>query len=381
MPSFAPQSKIPLALCYGTRPQVIKASLLIDAMSAHWRVITVDTGQHYDYELNAGLYQALGVRRPDHLLEVGSASHAEQTAAILTRAAQVFVREQPAAVVVIGDTNSTLGCALAAAQLRIPVVHVEAGLRASDHLMAEDINRRVVDELAALLCAPSATAVAELATRKVHGTTVLTGDIAYDVLQRNAGRAGAASATRNWPLPMGEPFVFVTLHRAELTANAQHMCGVLEGLSALPLPVVFAVHPRTRPVLDSPDVAPAIGARIHALPPLGYLEAVAAVRDAFAVVTDSGGIQREAYWLGTPCVTVRNETEWCETVEVGANVLVPPARAGEELAARVLSHAAAARVHGWQRTAYGNGDAATRIAVALGHWSDERAGAPEQHIP
>ncbi|MGH7624722.1 MAG: UDP-N-acetylglucosamine 2-epimerase, partial [Gemmatimonadaceae bacterium] len=182
------------------------------------------------------------------------------------------------------------------------------------------------------------------------------------------------------PLPMGEPFVFVTLHRAELTASEQHMRDVLEGLSALPLPAVFAVHPRTRAVLDSPIVAPGIGARVHTLPPLGYLEAVAAVRDAFAVVTDSGGIQREAYWLGTPCVTVRNETEWCETLDVGANVLVPPARAGEELAGRVLSHAAAARQHGWQRTAYGDGDAATRIAKALSEWSDGRAGAPKQHI-
>ena len=380
MPSFSPQSKIPLAICYGTRPQVIKASLLIEALSRHWRVVTVDTGQHYDYELNAGLYQALGVRRPDHLLEVGSAPHAEQTAAILTRAAQVFVRERPAAVVVIGDTNSTLGCALAAAQLRIPVVHVEAGLRAADHLMAEDINRRVVDELAELLCAPSAAAVAELHARKVHGTTVLTGDIAYDVLRRNAGRTGEASAASGWPLPPGEPFVFVTLHRAELTASEQHMRGVLDGLSALPLAVVFAVHPRTRAILDSPQVAPGMGAQVHTLPPVGYLEAVAAVRDAFAVVTDSGGIQREAYWLGTPCITVRNETEWCETVELGANLLVSPARAGKELAGLVLSHAVAARERGWRRNAYGDGDAAARIAEAMGEWFDARAGAPKQHI-
>jgi UDP-N-acetylglucosamine 2-epimerase len=320
------------------------------------------------------------VRRPDHLLEVGSAPHAEQTAAILTRAAQVFVRERPVAVVVIGDTNSTLGCALAAAQLRIPVVHVEAGLRAADHLMAEDINRRVVDELAELLCAPSAAAVAELHARKVHGTTVLTGDIAYDVLRRNAGRTGEASAASGWPLPPGEPFVFVTLHRAELTASEQHMRGVLDGLSALPLAVVFAVHPRTRAILDSPQVAPGMGAQVHTLPPVGYLEAVAAVRDAFAVVTDSGGIQREAYWLGTPCITVRNETEWCETVELGANLLVSPARAGKELAGLVLSHAVAARERGWRRDAYGDGDAAARIAEAMGEWSDARAGAPKQHI-
>ncbi len=379
MASASPAPRSLLALCYGTRPQVIKASLLIDALSERWRVLTVDTGQHYDYELNAGLYHALGVRRPDHFLGVGSASHAEQTAATITRAAEVFERARPALVVVIGDTNSTLGCALAAAKMRIPVVHVEAGLRAADFLMAEDINRRLVDELAGLLCTPSSLATAELHTRRVPGTIVQTGDVAYDVLLRNAGRAEAVKESEVWPADPDAPYVFATLHRAELTGNDERMRGVLAGLSALEMPVVFAVHPRTRSVLEKDSMRGAIGGNVHLLPPLGYLDAVTAVRDALAVVTDSGGIQREAYWLGTPCITVRDETEWCETVELGANILLPPARAREELPALVRARGATRRA-GWRRTAYGSGDAAGRVAEAVAEWVNRSHDAREQQV-
>jgi UDP-N-acetylglucosamine 2-epimerase len=358
---------------------VIKASLLIDALGERWRVLTVDTGQHYDYELNAGLYDALGVRRPDHFLGVGSASHAEQTSATLTRAAEVFERERPAVVVVIGDTNSTLGCALAAAKMRIPVVHVEAGLRAADVLMAEDINRRLVDELAGLLCTPSSLATAELHARRVPGIVVQTGDVAYDVLLRNAGRAEAVRETAGWPADPDAPYIFATLHRAELTGNDEWMRGVLAGLSALELPVVFAVHPRTRCALEKESLRSVIGENVHLLPPLGYLDAVAAVRDALAVVTDSGGLQREAYWLGTPCITVRNETEWCETLELVANVLLPPARAREELPGLVRARTASRRA-GWRRTAYGSGDAARRVAEAVAEWVDGAHDARKQQV-
>lgn len=375
-----PRTAAPLALCYGTRPQVIKASLLIEALGADHPLLTVDTGQHYDYELNAGLYEALGVRRPDCLLDVGSGSHARQTGAILERAADAFLARQPAAVIVIGDTNSTLGCALAAAQLRIPVAHVEAGLRAADRRMAEDLNRRLVDELSSLLCAPSRAAEDALRAQAAHGLVVRTGDIACDVLLRNAARAaspaagaaapGTPGASAPWPLGADEPSVFVTLHRAELVDDTALLRDVMAGLSALDLPVVFAVHPRTRPALADPRVAAAIGPRVRLLPPLGYLETIAAVRDAPAVVTDSGGIQREAYWLGTPCITVRAETEWGETLALGANVLVPPARARAELARVVHERAATGRgTRGaWDRTAYGEGDAAPRIAAAVRDW-------------
>ena len=355
-----------VALCYGTRPQTIKASVVARALARRLDVLRIDTGQHYDYELNALLYEQLGVREPDLLLDVGSADHAAQTAAILTRAADAFARERPAAVVVIGDTNSTLGAALAAAKLRIPVVHVEAGLRAADALMAEEINRRAVDAFASLLCTPCATATARVRVERHDAVIAETGDVAHDVLRSRLAALAPAAAATGWPLAAGAPFVYATLHRAELTDDPARLTSVLRALAALPYPTVLATHPRTRAVMERHDIARALegmlGRALHLLPPLGYHQALAATRDARVVVTDSGGIQREAYWLGTPCITVRTETEWGETLALGANQLVAPDDA-DRLPDVVRGADAGPR--DWDRGAYGNGDAAERVAVAV----------------
>ena len=352
----------PIALCYGTRPQVIKASMVRRHLVAVAPVLAVDTGQHYDYALNALLYEQLGVAPADECLDVGSASHAEQTAGILVRAEALFRSRQPAAVVVIGDTNSTLGSALAAAKLRIPVVHVEAGLRARDTLMAEEINRRVVDSFAQVLCTPSAAATARMRAEHPDADVVETGDVAHDVLRAQLGSLPDVSGI----LPEGaaEAYAFATLHRAELTDNVPHLRGVLAALARLPVPVVLAVHPRTRAVLDAAGIAPAAGGRLTLVPAVGYLESLALTRDARLVVTDSGGVQREAYWLGVPCITVRPETEWTETVALGANVLVAPADAPATLARAAAEALAPGHRGSWDRTAYGAGDAAARIADA-----------------
>lgn len=355
-----------LALCYGTRPQVIKASILALALERRFRVLTVDTGQHYDYELNALLYEQLGIESPDFFLEVGSDSQAEQTARILTRSASLFERERPRAVVVIGDTNSTLGCALAAVKMRIPVVHVEAGLRASDAMMSEEVNRRVVDAVSAVLCAPSRVAADQLLEEHVTGRVVQTGDVARDVLERSRRRAPDLAADESWPFPADQPYLFVTLHRAELTDRPELLGEVLSAIGELPLPAVFAAHPRTRRVLTESDLLDYIPESIRVIPPLGYLETVAALSAATAVITDSGGLQREAYWLGTPTVTIRSETEWKETVEVGANVLVPASQAREQLRSAISERIARKRDGPpWIPDAYGTGDAAGRIADAV----------------
>ncbi len=355
----------PLAICYGTRPQVIKASVLLDALGERWGLLSVDTGQHYDYELNALQYEQLGVKKPDVHLEVGSADHATQTSAILARASAVLRDRSPWAVVVIGDTNSTLGCALAAAQLHIPVVHVEAGMRARDPRLVEEMNRRVVDVVSAVLCAPSAAAADRLREEKVQGTVALVGDVARDVLERNIGRARRASDCAGWPLPPAEPFIFATLHRAELVDDVPLLVRVLDGLGRLSLPVILATHPRTRNALTRSGVGSALPRSVRFLPPLGYLETLACIRDARAVVTDSGGVQREAYWLGTPCVTVRGETEWKETVELGANTLFPPEGAADGLAEVVTGRLRSSTATPWNRDAYGAGDAAARIREVL----------------
>lgn len=333
--------------------------MLARALAAVAPVLTVDTGQHYDHALNAGLYAELGVPRADVWLGVEPGTHAAQTARMLERAEAVFAERRPRAVVVIGDTNSTLAGAFAAAKLRIPVVHVEAGLRCGDSLMAEEINRRAVDAIAAVLCTPSAAAAARLAREGAAERTVLTGDVARDVLLGAAARAPALADV--------EPFVFATLHRAELVDDAARLAGAVRALAALPLPVVLAAHPRTRARLAALGLADAFGA-LRVVPALGYLEALARVRDAALVVTDSGGVQREAYWLGTPCVTLRGETEWGETVALGANRLVAPAAAaGAERALRSAAEAAlGAGRGGWDRDAYGDGRAAARVADAAG---------------
>ncbi len=354
----------PLALLYGTRPQVIKASILAHALDPHWDVLAVDTGQHYDYALNALLYQQLGVRSPDVCLDVGSGDHATQTALVLTRAAAVLAargERRPRVAVVIGDTNSTLGCALAAAKLRIPVVHVEAGLRCGDALMAEEINRRAVDAVSAVLCTPSDAATTRLHQEGPSGNVVQTGDVAYDVLLRALPRTAAPGAIDGWPIPAGTDFVLATLHRSELVDDAARLTTAFDAFRHLPLPVVFAAHPRTRTALAAHGLTPPPG--MYVIPPLGYFETLAAVRGAAVVVTDSGGLQREAYWLGTPCVTLRTETEWVETVALGANQLVGPDVL--ERLPTTVARAIPARSRGWDRSAYGTGEAADRVAAAL----------------
>ncbi|MEO7475111.1 MAG: UDP-N-acetyl glucosamine 2-epimerase [Gemmatimonadales bacterium] len=347
-----------LALCFGTRPQVIKAAVLLSVLRSRWPVITVDTGQHYDFELNGLLYQQLEVPRPDHFLEVGSGDPAAQTAAVLTRTAEVLARHRPAAVLVIGDTNSTLGCALAASKAALPLVHIEAGLRSNEPGLPEEANRRVVDVLGGLLCAPSRRCAERLHAEGVPGAVVTTGDVARDILNRSLRLAPPPDAT--------EPFALATIHRAALTGNETILRAVVEALGRIGMPVVFPVHPRTRAALEQYGLMTAVPPSVTLRAPLGYFETIAAIRDAAVVVTDSGGLQREAYWLGTPCVTLRGETEWVETVDCGANVLLPPDAASEHLARIVADQLGRPRDVAWPKDAYGEGRAADLVADAIG---------------
>lgn len=360
-----------LALFFGTRPQVIKASVLRDALATTGPVVAIDTGQHYDYALHQVHYDQLGVAPPDVYLGVGSGSHARQTGAIAVAAEEWLNAHAPRAAVVIGDTNSTLGCALAAAKLRIPVVHVEAGLRARDAHLAEEINRRCVDAIADLLLAPSERAAATLRRERPDSCVYCVGDVAYDVLRRAIARAPAPASVAAYDPGWGSAFVYVTLHRAELVDDPERLAPVMEALSESPLPCIFPAHPRTAATLER------LGARsngqVRLCEPLGYLESVGLLSHAAAVVTDSGGIQREAYWLGIPCITVRDETEWLETLECGANRLVAPAAARE--LAGTIRRAVDGRAGGggWSRDAYGDGRAAERSAGII---SERLATAP-----
>jgi UDP-GlcNAc3NAcA epimerase len=351
---------------------VIKASVLTETLARRWPLLTIDTGQHFDDQLQRVFYTQLGVPEPEYCLEGRAANPVQQVADILTRASQIFARERPWAVVVLGDTNSTLGCALAGAQMRIPVVHVEAGLRVGDPLMIEEINRRVVDAIGALLCAPSAAAADRLRSERVAGTVVHTGDVARDVLERFSGRAAPVASFDWWPVSPAEPFVFATLHRAELMNDPSVLRGVLAGLGEHGLPVVLPAHPRLRAALASIAIG-SIPSSIRILDPLGYFETLACTREAAAVVTDSGGLQREAYWLGTPCVTIRDETEWTETVELGANIVVSPRSAAVSLPGALGQRVQTSTTRrSWNRDAYGAGDAAERIGDAIQTFATQR---------
>jgi UDP-N-acetylglucosamine 2-epimerase len=334
---------------------VIKASVLREALASVGPVVAVDTGQHYDYDLHQVHYDQLGVRAPDAYLGVGSDTHARQTAAILTACEDWIVANKPRAAIVIGDTNSTLACALAAVKLRVPVAHVEAGMSAADRLMAEEINRRAVDAVAEVLFAPCERVAARLRRQYPDALVEAVGDVAYDVLRRALDKTPPPA-----PAAAADRFVFVTLHRAELVNDAALLLPVMEALAAAPLPCVFAAHPRTTAALER--LGYAANGRVRLTAPVGYLESITLLRQASAVVTDSGGIQREAYWLGVPCITVRDETEWVETVESAANRLVAPK------AATTLPAAIAQAVGGgrrWDKSAYGDGHAAERIAAIL----------------
>ncbi len=357
-----PPNSCDVALCYGTRPQVIKASVLRTELARRCRVLAVDTGQHYDYTLQAVHYEQLAIAPPDLFLEVGSGSHAEQTAAVMTRVEAVLQENRPRAVLVIGDTNSTLGSALAAAKLRIPVVHVEAGLRARDSMMAEEINRRAVDSIAKVLCTPSAASTRRVRAERPDAIVVETGDVAFDVLLRQA--AHLPSPLGLLPNGVTEPYFFATLHRAELTEQPEQLLEVLGALNRLDRQVIVPVHPRTRQILEG------AGERLNEFTSLifiaavGYRDSLALIRGATVVITDSGGVQREAYWLGVPCVTVRDETEWEELLACGANRLVPPsasARLGQVVAEQLARWSGTER---WANDAYGTGHAARAVAAA-----------------
>ena len=305
----------------GARPQFIKAAALSRELRQRHKEILVHTGQHYDYEMSGIFFDGLEIPPPDVNLGVGSGSHGNQTAAMLRGIEDVLLLERPDWLVIYGDTNSTLAGALAASKVSVPVVHVEAGLRSFNRYMPEEINRVVADHLSNLLLCPSDTAVRNLATEGIGRNVHLVGDVMLDIL--NWARRRVAEHPPEIVERLGvkpKSYVLATVHRGENTDDPARLSGILKAFAALDEPVIFPVHPRARRVITeagwrlSPDV--------QMIDPVGYLDMVALAGSARVVLTDSGGLQKEAYWLGVPCVTLRDETEWVETVDAGWNVLV-----------------------------------------------------------
>lgn len=319
----------------GARPQFIKLAPICRAIEAHNQQasepkiehIIVHTGQHYDHEMAELFFTQLRVPEPGYNLEVGSGSHAEQLCRVVERLEPVLMKERPDWVVIYGDTNSTLGGALTAARLGMPLAHVEAGCRSYRRSMPEEQNRVVADHLSQMLLAPSSAAVENLhregigcPTDPLERKLVLVGDVMYDALLANLCLAETRAAIlKGYDLQPGQ-YSLLTLHRAENTENVQRLIGILTALEDLSIPIIFPMHPRTRKALLSAKT-PWKNGHIRTIPPVGYLDMLYLEKNARQILTDSGGVQKEALYLRVPCVTLREETEWPETVEVGANRL------------------------------------------------------------
>jgi UDP-GlcNAc3NAcA epimerase len=353
----------------GTRPQFVKAAPLHAELARHVDLVVADTGQHYDDELSRVFSEELGLGEPDVRLAVGSGTHAEQTAAILVGIERAAMDLRPDAMLVYGDTNSTLAGALVAAKLALPLAHVEAGLRSFDMRMPEEVNRVVCDRLSQLLLCPSETAVRNLAAEGIERGVELVGDVMVD-LARMLGPVASERSTYPAALDL-EPgaYALATVHRQANTEQPA-LGRLVEGLGRVAGPVVLPLHPRTREALSGAGLLEALERSVRVLPPLGYLDFTALLRAARVCLTDSGGVQKEAYLHSVPCVTLRDSSEWVETLQLGWNVLV-----GDDPAA--LAAAAAAPPRGATHPeVYGDGHAAARMAllVAGAQWCSGYAG-------
>jgi UDP-N-acetylglucosamine 2-epimerase len=346
----------------GARPQFVKAGPVSRALRADHDEILVHTGQHYDDAMSASFFRDLELPEPDLNLEVGSGAHAAMTAEMLRRLEPVIMEHQPDGVLVYGDTNSTMAGALAAAKVayaddRRPwLAHVEAGLRSFNRRMPEERNRVVADHLSDLLLAPTEVAMRHLAREGLGGRAELVGDVMVDAHAWAASRADG----RLPPVARGlERFVLLTLHRAENVDHPERLRRIIDGL-ALDMPVIFPAHPRTRATLERASWP--LPANVTLVDPVGYLEMVALEGRAHAIATDSGGLQKEAYLSGVPCLTLRGETEWVETVEAGWNRVVDDDPAAVRAA---LADAGFMDRDRPRPSLYGDGRSAARIVAAL----------------
>jgi UDP-GlcNAc3NAcA epimerase len=318
----------------GTRPQLIKAAALSPALRGQHDEVFVDTGQHYDDAMAGAFFDELRLPRPDHSLGIGGGTQAEQAGRMLPAIEAVLIAERPDAVVVYGDTNSTLAGALAAAKLDVPVAHVEAGLRSFDRSMPEEVNRVVADHLSRWLFAPTPTAVANLAAEGIVDGVELVGDLMQDLVARVVEEIRDPAALDATGLGVGRGrYLFATIHRAENRSPSAmaRWLALLEAVARPDRPVILALHPGTRAALGAAGLAVPSGARV--VEPLGYRSTLALQLHAAAVLTDSGGVQREAAWLGVPCLVLRDRTEWVEAVEgSGGRMVVVGGDAGRAVA-------------------------------------------------
>jgi len=312
-----------IATIVGARPQFIKCAPLSKQLRKSAVEVLIHTGQHYDINMSELFFRDLNLPRPDYNLGIGSGSHGAQTGEMLKQIENTLLNENPDYVVVFGDTNSTVAGALAAAKLCIPVAHVEAGLRSFNRRMPEEINRILTDHVSSLHFCPTQTGVANLAREGITEGVYLVGDLMYDALLLNIRQAEEKSRILEQLQLQSKSYFLATVHRAENTNDYTRLASIVKAFEMISrtFPVVWPVHPRTRKILISHGLPIVNQSSIFMLDPISYLDMLYLEKEARAILTDSGGVQKEAYWLGVPCITLREETEWVETLKTGWNTL------------------------------------------------------------
>ena len=344
----------------GARPQFIKCAPLSRELRKEHNEILVHTGQHYDPDMSDTFFKELDIPKPDYNLGVGSGSHAEQTGEMLIRIEEVLLHGKPDIVIVFGDTNSTLAGALAAAKLHIPVAHVEAGLRSYDRSMPEEVNRVITDHISSLLFSPTKTSVDNLAREGITRGVYAVGDVMVDALQHNRNIAEIKSGIVDQLGLIDRSYLVLTVHRASNTDSRKNMADILSAIGESGLPTVFPVHPRTKKFLLEYGLWDSLPSNIQTTEPLGYLDMIRLMGHAEKILSDSGGIQKEAYILGIPCITLRDTTEWVETLDGGWNVLV--GADASKIIAKIIKSVPEFKT----RTSYfGDGDASGKISRIL----------------
>ncbi len=345
----------------GARPQFIKAAALDEALRGRHRHSVIHTGQHYDDLMSKIFFTDLGLQAPSRNLGVGSDRHGAQVGRMLILLEPALEEERPDIVLVYGDTNSTLGGALAASKLRIPLGHVEAGLRSYNRAMPEEVNRVVADHLADLLFAPTKTGVENLHREGIAEGVHRVGDVMLDILSRHVKEARDEEVPARLGVVPGH-FLLLTIHRPSNADDPEHLAAILRALDDVGEDIVFPVHPRTASQMENQGLGENLGPRWRRIEPVGYREFISLLVSARKVVTDSGGVQKEAYFAGIPCITVRSETEWVETLEDGWNVLVA---ADPDSIRRAVAAAIPTQP---RKDHYGDGHAAEKIVSILESW-------------
>jgi len=306
----------------GARPQFVKLAPLSKALRHYFHEVIVHTGQHYNLNMSDSFFNDLNIPAADFNLGVGSGGHGKQTASMINGISDIIQKENPACVIVFGDTNSTLAGAIAASKMDVPLVHIESGLRSFNRKMPEEINRVVTDHVSDYLFAPTQTAMKNLEQEGLNSRSYLTGDIMVDAILGNLDKAKGKKNLLTQNSIEKNMYYLLTLHRPYNVDNKESLEKIFNELAMLDKPVVFPAHPRTKNIIDKYQMK--IADNIKVIDPVGYIDFLCLQFYSNKVITDSGGIQKEAYLLGKPCITLRSETEWLETVETGWNLLLKP---------------------------------------------------------